>query len=164
MAVESVSPAIFEQFLDAAQRAIATQDLAAQGEGAVPVLTALFDGTAKNRFGIPYRQLGIPLDCALVAAARLGPIAIPLEPHLRAEVLSGHPYASSALAALGVLQDGSVAVLASQLDADHLLAAEAASALVRTGNTLHVAVKAATTRSTRAEAAIQRAEKYGRHL
>lgn len=128
------------------------------------LLRSLFDGTATNKSGIPYRQLGIPIDCALVAVAYLGPIAKPLEPYLREEVRSGHPYASSALAVLGILQDESVAALASQLDAEHLLAAEAANALVCTGNNQHIAVKAAMMRSTRAKDAIQRAEKYGRHL
>jgi len=151
--------AIFERFLDPGQRSVATKELADQGKDALPVLESLFDGTAKNQWGIPYRQLGTPVDCALVAATRLGPTAIPLEPYLRAEVLRGHSYAVEALVALGSLQDESIVALSSQLEADNLLAYEAASALVRAGHADHPSVKEIEARSTRAAAAVQRARK-----
>jgi hypothetical protein len=155
--------AIFERLLDVGQRAIATQELADQGEGALPILESLFSGTAKNQWGVPYRQLGTPFDCALVAAARLGSTAIPLEGYLRAAVQSGHPYAAQALAALGTLKDESIAALASQLETDHLLATEAAIALVCTNNTHHSSVKEAIARSAAAATALQWAEKHAQH-
>lgn len=76
---ESQTNQIFERFLIPSERTKATAELASQKEAALLVLTSLFDGSAKNQHGIPYRELGTPLDCGLVAAGRLGPIAKPLE-------------------------------------------------------------------------------------
>ena len=128
--MQTVDP-IFERFLQPESCAAATVELADRGELAVPVLEALFNGTAKNRYGIPYRQLGVPLDCALVAAGRLGSLARPLEPFLRAELRGSHPYAAQALGSLGALEEDTVVALAEALCGDILIAAEAAAALVR---------------------------------
>lgn len=145
---------LFERFLHPADRATATVELAGLGPLALPILEALFSGTAANRYGIPYRQLGGPLDCGLVAASRLGPLAQPLEPFLAAELRAGHPYASRALGALGKLQEASVVALADALCGAVLIAAEAADALLRCNAIDHPAVKSAADRSTRASKAL----------
>ncbi len=120
----------FERFLSPTERAKATCELAAMGKDAVPILIALFDGEAVNEWGVRYRDLGTPIDCGLVAAQRLGTGAKPLELFLRDAVLSGHRYAPAALAALGTLEEASIAALSKSLSSEDLLfSAEAAGAL-----------------------------------
>lgn len=151
-----ISDSIFERFLSPAARAEAVSELASQGSQAVPALASLFDGSARNSFGIPYRQLGMPLDCGLLAARSLGTLARPLEPFLRDELRAGHPYAAAALGALGTLSDESIGVLAEALRSDPATALEAAAALSRCGATGHAAVKAAAASSTIAGKALGR--------
>lgn len=95
-----------ERFLQPAQRLMATTELIAKGEGAIPILEAILDGRACNQWSIAYLQLGMPLDCALAAAARLAEVARPLEPLLR-DTLSAHNpcYAIMALGALGQMEE-----------------------------------------------------------
>ena len=134
---------ILERFLSESDRSRAVAELANRGALALPTLEALFDGSAVNRHGVPYRKLGSPLDCGLVTAAHLGPIARPLERLLRAELRSGHVYAAPALGALGLLDEDSIVELSGVLSGDLLLSSEAAAALVKCGNREHPAVKAA---------------------
>lgn len=139
-----ITDPIFERFLQPGDRGPATADLAGRGASALPILQSLFDGTAVNRYGVAYRRLGPPLDCALVVAGQLGPLARPLEPFLRAELRSGHPYAAQTLGALCVLDEDSVVALAEAIGGtDIMMAMEAAASLVRCGALEHPAVKAA---------------------
>ena len=89
-------------FQSPSDRARATCELALCGQEAVPLLRSILDGSAKNEFGVAYGKLGMPIDCALVAITRLGPVAKPLEPLVRQQLSAGHPYAQDALSALGV--------------------------------------------------------------
>jgi hypothetical protein len=145
---------LFERFLQPADRAAATVELADRGVLALPVLVSLFDGTAVNRHGIPYRKLGMPLLCGLVAASRLGPVAHPLEPFLVAELRAGHTYAAEALGALGVLEEDSIVALADALCGEVLVAFEAAEALRRSSVIDHPAVKAMASSSATAARAL----------
>ncbi|SNR68548.1 hypothetical protein SAMN05192560_0473 [Methylobacillus rhizosphaerae] len=131
---------VLERFLLPAQRAEATAELAARGAAALPVLTALFDGSARNSYGMPYRDLGMPLLCGLVAARRLGTIAQPLEPFICAALRARHHYAAEALGALGSLSEDSIIALANALQDNALLAYESALALSLCGATGHPAV------------------------
>ena len=38
----------------------------------MPLLRAILDGSAVNGNGVPYRRLGLPVDCALVTVRMLG--------------------------------------------------------------------------------------------
>src|SRR5574337_89748 len=149
-----MTDSIFEQFLNPANRAEATSALVDCGLAAIPLLASLFDGSAKNRSGVPYRQLGMPLSCGLVAAQRLGATARPLEPLLRNELLAGHAYAAAALGALGALSAESVHALAQVLRADLLQACEAAKALSLCGEINHTSVKEAEASSATAARAL----------
>jgi len=93
-------------FLTPASRGWATHELASRREAAIPLLRAIFAGDARNEHGVPYRNLGMPLGCALVTAGLLGSVAQSLEDFVRSE-LEGvwAVYAKDALARLG--QDGS---------------------------------------------------------
>ncbi len=64
------------------------------------MLQSILDGTAKNEFGVPYRDMGMPIDCALVTIKLLGVVAKPLEPLVRRELDAGHHYAADALTAI----------------------------------------------------------------
>ena len=141
---------VFERLTSALARGNATEEIAARGEAALPMLRALFDGSATNAHGIAYRNLGPPLDCAIVAAGRLGSLARPLEPFLRDELRRGHRYAPDALGALGTLAEESVTALAQALDSDDFeLGVEAAAALIRCGLRDHPLVQAALASSER---------------
>ncbi|AYN96962.1 hypothetical protein EAW52_25040 [Pseudomonas sp. LTJR-52] len=91
---------LIEAFLSHVERASATHELAAYGVSAIPMLRAIFDGTARNQFGVSYCKLGMPIDCALVAVSLLGQVAAPLEEYVRQQLAAGHPYAENALSAL----------------------------------------------------------------
>jgi hypothetical protein len=149
-----MNDSIFEQFLNSANRAEATLALADRGSAAIPLLASLFDGSAKNKNGVPYRQLGVPLSCGLIAAQHLGATARPLEPFLRNELLAGHAYAAAALGALGTLSPESVHALAQALRADSLQACEAAKALSLCGAIDHTTVKEMAASSTTAARAL----------
>lgn len=131
---------VFEEFLQPAMRAKATAELATRGAGAIPVLEALFSGEAKNAFGVPYVKLGTPLDCALAAAGLLGPLAKPLEPHLREALLRGHIYAAHALGQLGSIEEATVLALSAKLSDPSRISWEAANVLARFGLRLHPSV------------------------
>lgn len=131
---------VLECFLLPGERAEATAELAERGAAALPVLVALFDGSARNSHGVPYRDLGMPLSCGLVVARRLGAIAQPLEPFICAELRAGHHYAAAALGALGSLSEDSIIALADVLRDNALMAYESALALSLCGATGHPAV------------------------
>lgn len=136
----------------------AEQELVAMGADAVPILEAIFSGRAMNEFGVPYRQLGLPLNCALETARRLGPVAKPLEGHIREELKRGVYYAAAmAMRALAPLEDESVVALASAVGNENLdLSLEAALTLLQLGHSTHVAVQRRLAESTAAVKAWER--------
>jgi hypothetical protein len=112
------------------------------GVDAVPILKSLFNGEAKNRWGVSYSQLGMPLDCGLVTIKLLGTLAKPLEPFVRDCLHSKHIYAVEALRAIGTLDEASIIELASCLDENANFASEAAYTLCCCGAEEHEAVMA----------------------
>lgn len=152
-----MTTAIFEEFLNPSTMIEAEQRLLALGEQALPLLESLLTGDAKNRFGVPYRTLGLPLQCGLEVARRLGPVAIPLERYLRDELKKGDRTAATALGSLGQLQEASVVELAACLqDESWDLSFEAAAALVRCGAAQHSAVSKAMRQSPKAREVMTR--------
>lgn len=120
----------------------AEEQFLSAGADAVPVLAAIFSGESKNEFGVPYRQLGLPLRCAMEIACRLGPVAKPLEPYMREEVKAGSWVAASALRRMPPLEEGTIEALADALDADDPdLTYEAARTLMEQRLAEHPAVR-----------------------
>ena len=150
---------VFEQFLSPATRIDAEKQLIAMGAEAVPILTSLLTGEARNGLGVQYRSLGMPLRCALEVAIRLGPIAKPLESQLRAELKRGDVSAAVALGSLIQLDEASIVELAATLgDSNWDLSMESAMALLKCGAVQHPAVVAATTESEKAKYSMARAK------
>lgn len=131
---------LFEKLNSVSTMVDAERELAAMGTAAVVRLTALFEGSSCNQWGIPYRNLGLPLQCALEVAARLGPIAKPLESYIAAE-LPHSEAAARALGALDKLDSSSLSALALALDADLNVAGECARVLVQQGEDRSPVVK-----------------------
>ena len=112
------------------------------GANAVPVLEAIFTGEARNEHGVSYRQLGLPLRCALEIACRLGPLAKPLEPYIRQEVVRGVYWtAASALRQMPPLEEESIIALAAALCGELDPAFEAARTIIQLGHAEHPAVQ-----------------------
>ncbi|HEL5039616.1 hypothetical protein ACNJRW_04275 [Stenotrophomonas maltophilia] len=129
----------------------AEMELIALGEGAIPILETLFNGEARNDYGIPYRNLGLPLECAMETVSRLGPTAKPLEHYLRAEVPRWGRVAARCLGNMGTLEEETIVVLADALRSDDtLLVAEVPYVLIRYGAGEHPAVVAALSQSEKA--------------
>lgn len=105
---------IFERFLSPADRHLATHDLAKRRDDAIPVLTALFDGRAKNRFGVSYRSIGA-LGCGYVTIGLMGEGAKPLEHFVREGIDSDIVYAIEAAGRLGSLEKETKLALARSL-------------------------------------------------
>ena len=61
----------YNRFLDIGDRSKAVCDLASLGEEGVSIVRDLLNGHAKNKYGVPYCEFGIAVDCAIVAADRL---------------------------------------------------------------------------------------------
>lgn len=110
------------------------------GADSLPALESILKGEARNRFGVPYVQLGLPLQCALEVVRRLGPIAKPLESYLREQLRHGNPTAAMALGSLGTLEQESITQLALSLKGRFDLAMESAMALLVCGEDDHPAV------------------------
>jgi hypothetical protein len=155
--MHAAAESYFERFLNPGSILEAEKELVALGEDAIPLLELLFSGLAKNHFGVPYRQLGLPVDCGIHVALQLGSMAKPLERHLRLELRNGNPYAATALGGLGSLEQQSVTELASALTKDLNIATESAAALIRCGQITNAAVVKVVAISAMASAAIQRA-------
>ncbi len=151
---------LFERFKSPASMMAAEQELLALGESAVPILETFFSGEAKNEFGIPFRQLGLPLRCALEVARRLGPIAKPLENHLRSELRAGHFVAAMALGSLGSLEESSVSELALSLSGDLDMSTESAVALIKCRQVENPLVLAAASQSEKVSEVLKRTSRY----
>ncbi|MDK2126981.1 hypothetical protein [Parachitinimonas caeni] len=100
-----------EQLADVGSRLSAGQMLINMGETALPILAGILDGTACNRFGVPYRRFGPVIESVLHIAGALGAVALPLAPAIREEVKAGRAAAIRALTAQGVLELETVEVL-----------------------------------------------------
>lgn len=153
---------IFESFLnlDSAAFIEAEKQLLVRGVDALPVLESLLKGEAKNSSGVPYRQFGRALRCALEVALRLGPVAKPLEPYMREELLHGDITAARALGSLGKLEEASIKELAASLDGDVNLSTESAAALINCGEAEHHLVSEAIAHSQRAASVMARTKAY----
>ena len=159
--VRRMTTVIFEQFLSPSTMMKAEQELVAMGDQALPLLESLLTGNAKNQFGVPYRSLGLPLRCALEIARRLGPVAKPLERHLRDELKRGDHVAAMALGSLGQLEEASVVELVTILkNGNWALSLESASALVLCRAVQHSAVLKAMNESPKARDSMTRAIKH----
>jgi hypothetical protein len=130
------------------------------GADSLPALESLLKGEAKNRFGVPYAQLGLPLQCALEVARRLGSVAKPLEPYLREQLRRGQLTAAGALGSLGTLEQDSITQLAVSLEDRSDLAMESAMALLTCGESSHPTVLEITTRSKAAAKVLERVRTY----
>jgi len=156
----TLSEQIFESFLQPGERASATHKFADIGVDAIPILKSLFNGEAKNRWGVSYAKLGTPLDCGLVAIKLLGTLAKPLEPFVRDCLHSGHIYAAEALRAIGTLDEASIIELANCLDKNGILACEAAYTLCCCEAERHEAVIAVVNSSSFASSILSSAKKF----
>ena len=155
---------IFERFSDTSKMIEAEQELIALGAEAVPILESFFDGSAKNKFGVPYRQLGLPMTCALETARRIGSLSKPLEFYLREELKSGNHTAAMALCSLGSIDEESVAALAESLSEGLDLASESAVALIKHDQASHGAVSKKLSESEPAAVIFKRVSKWNANI
>ena len=118
----------------------AEQELIALGVEAIPILESFFDGSAKNKFGVPYRQLGLPMTCALETVRRIGYLSKSLEKYLREELINENHTAAMALSSLESIEDASILALAESLSGELNLASESAAALISHNKSNHSAV------------------------
>lgn len=154
---------VFDRFGDPSTMIKAEMELIGLGRKAVPILESLFNGEARNEYGVPYRQLGLPLRCAMEVVVRMGPIAKPLEPYLRDEVATDY-VAATCLRHMGSLEEDTVLVLAHALggDGDHEMVAAAATTLVMCGAGDHPRVLAASMKSERARTWLEKARRFAK--
>ncbi len=157
-----MTDSLFERFTSTATMMEAEIELLALKEGAVPILESLLSGEAKDRSGVPWRERGLPLRCALEVARRLGPVAKRLEPYLREQLKAGHAVAAMALRSLQTLDEASIAQLAESLaNTDDIdLPSESAAALIDCGYSDHPLVVAARSRSEKAAWVFARMARY----
>jgi len=161
-----MSSAIFDQLLSPSTMVDGEKALLAMGENAVPLLQDLLDGTAKNEYGVAYRNLGLPVRCAVEVALRMGPAARPLEPLLVRELLVGSEAAARALGGLGSAEAETIEALAACLDppdpkhSDVGLSFDAGVALIRLGASEHPSVLHRIEASKKASASLADARRY----
>lgn len=137
---------VFEKLLSPSTMMDGEQSLLVMKDQAIPLLRDLLDGTAKNENGVAYRNLGLPLRCALEVASRLGARAKPLEGLLVEELYAGKAAAAKALGGLERVSEATVLALAASLEPppaerfDLDLPYEAGLALIRLGASEHPSV------------------------
>lgn len=150
---------LYEQLADRGSMMDAEQELLAMGADSIPVLEAIFDGEAKNAFGVPYRQFGLPLNCALEIACRMRAAAKPLEGRIREELKRGaFSAAAMAMRGLAPLEDDSVVALANAVGSENLdVSFAAAISLLETGHAMHPAVQRRLSESASASTVWERA-------
>lgn len=146
----------FEQFLSPMTMVEAERSLIQMGKNAIPLLEALLNGDAKNDFGVPYRDLGLPLRCGLEVMVRLGQVAKPLEPAIAKELANGNPAAAMALGSLGSLEPASIAILANSLEGNTELSYESAAALLRCNESRNQVILAKINQSKQVEVILQK--------
>jgi len=82
-----------ERFFSISERVKATHDLASFGDEAFPFLEAILSGQAVSKFGVPWRDQGAPLDCALVTCRMIRNAPKSLEALIVECAKDGHAYA-----------------------------------------------------------------------
>ena len=122
----------FEKFLSSAERLGATYELASLGKDALPILESLFDGSAKNKFGVPYSQIGVT-SCGYLTCELLGNVARPLEYYIRLGIEEDECYAISAAGFLLQIEDETALALARALVRNPY--SEAGASLIRCSKT-----------------------------
>ncbi len=142
----------------------AEKELIALGEDAIPILETFFNGSAKNRFGVPFRQLGLPMTCALETVRRIGQYSKPLESHICEELKNGNHTAAMALCSLTSIEDESVIALAECLRGDLNLASESAAALIKHNKSHHVAVLKELSESESSAHVFERVSKWNSNI
>lgn len=147
----------FERFLSPVERITATHDLAALGEHAIPVLESLFDGTAKNEFGIPYRKIGA-LSFGFIVVGILGPLANSLEVYIREGIEEDDFYAIESAGALSEIEQETAYALARALIRNP--ASEASASLIRRGYSEDVKVVEIISGSSAARKSFEKAKIY----
>jgi hypothetical protein len=157
-----MTSSLFDRLQRSGSMLQAEQELLDLAEGAIPILIALFSGEARNQFGVPYRQLGLPLRCAMEVASRLGQIAKPLEPYLRDELRKGDHVAAMALGSLGTLEQSTVEDLAESLDRGLDLSYESAIALIRCNEVENSAVRNMVAGSAKAAVVLTKVRSHSR--
>jgi hypothetical protein len=120
----------FERFLSPTERMVATHELAALGNRAIPILESLFDGSAKNASGSSYCKIGA-LGCGYITVGILGPLANELESYVREGIQQDDPYAIEAAGALSEIELETAFALAQALIRNP--ASEASASLIRRG-------------------------------
>lgn len=148
----------FERFLCPANRGFATNELAQLGEEAIPILNDLFSGKTKNRFGVPYRQIGT-LGCAYVTVGLLGPTAKALEKFVREGIQQGEVYAIEAAGYLGEIEETTACALAQELIRNPF-GSEAGASLVRCNQHTNPVVLSILGKNSGALYTIKRAEEF----
>ena len=130
MFVRALENKVFEA-LNSPNYLTVMKELESLGSGAIPLLEAIFNGEAKNKFGVPYRDLGQPLSRALIVARHIGAASKSLEKYLIIELKNKHPEAPAAIGALGSISNDGVKALINSLGDDILYSVEVAAALKR---------------------------------
>jgi hypothetical protein len=111
-----VTDKVFEKLLSPSTMMDGEQSLLVMKDEAIPLLRDLLDGTAKNANGVAYRNLGLPLRCALEVTSRLDAHARPLEGLLVEELHAGNAAAAKALGGLETVSEATVLALATSLE------------------------------------------------
>jgi hypothetical protein len=131
------------------------KELESLGDGAIPLLEAVLSGEAKNKFGVAYGNLGMPLTRALIVARHLGPKSKPLEKYFIIELNNKHREAPSTIGALADISDEGIEALIGSLGDDILYSLEVATVLKKLGLLNHVSVQRAMAISPVARKAIE---------
>lgn len=150
----------FERFHKRIHMIEAEIELIALGEDAIPILETLFNGEARNDEGVPYRNFGLPLRCAMEVVARMGATAKPLERFLRLEVAKGDHVAAMCLRGMGSLEENTILVLANALRRSFELSGEAACTLINNDAGHHPAVALVLAESEKARREFERAGRF----
>jgi len=103
------------------------QRLIEMGKSSLPILESILDGSAKNKFGISYNTLGLPLTSTLEIIAQLGDIAKPLEKYIQKELINNNPSALNAIKSFTLINNKTIDILVSCLLNDVLFSYEVAS-------------------------------------
>ena len=134
----------------------AEKELIDLGASSIVYLESILSGKAKNRFGVPYNKLGLPVTCTLEIIARMGDTAKELENYVAKEILDRDPSALRAISSFSSINEESIASLASSLSTESLFAHEAALVLKKFGALNHPMVLAIAAKSEYAQNVINK--------